>query len=413
MTTRRLFKEDVYLKEAKAKVLSKEIKDDYAFIVLDQTIFFPEGGGQSADIGTINSMSVVDVQEDGEKIVHKLMLSEEGLANLEVGSEVNLKLNWEHRFDNMQRHCGEHILTGIFYRDYKLINRGFHMGDDYMTIDLAIEDEAKELGISEINWDMCLKAELETNRVIWEDMPMITRHFDTYEEAKDEPMRKKLVVEKDITLVGIGKPEYDWGCVACCGTHPSTTGQVGMVKIFKLEPNKGMFRIYFEAGERAYKKYQSEFEILSNISKRVSAGTNDLIAKFEAQEEKTREKHAQLAALKKMVVKQESEKILEACSSKPQDDVYNYDVLTIDDLMQVAKDVCPKLPQDRIVFLVHDPSNTILLLSNGSIDCGKLVKENANIYNGKGGGSKEMARAIFDRKDYVETFIDLIEKHLR
>lgn len=416
MTTRKLFKEDVYRKEAKASITSIEIKDNKASITLDQTIFFPEGGGQSSDIGTINSIPVIDVQESSGEIVHVIQGDN---IDLKVGDEVDLLLDWEHRFDNMQRHCGEHILTGIFYRDYKLINRGFHMGDDYMTIDLAIEDKAKSIGITTVDWDMCKSAELETNKIIWQDMPMITRHFDTYEEAKNEPMRKKLAIDEDITLVGIGRVEYEWGCVACCGTHPKTTGQVGMVKIFKVEPNKGMFRLYFEAGRRAFEKYQKEFDILTNISHRVSAGSDDLISKFEAQEEKTREKHAQLAALKKLVVKQEADKILEDSSAAPQNDskdqrdVYYYDVLTIDDLMQVAKEVCPKLSQGRIVFLVHSQSNTILLLSNGNPDCGKLVKDNVGIYNGKGGGSRELARAIFNRKDYVETFIDLLKKHLQ
>lgn len=416
MTTRKLFKEDVYRKEAKASITSIEIKDNKASITLDQTIFFPEGGGQSSDIGTINSIPVIDVQESSGEIVHVIQGDN---IDLKVGDEVDLLLDWEHRFDNMQRHCGEHILTGIFFRDYKLINRGFHMGDDYMTIDLAIEDEAKSIGITTVDWDMCKSAELETNKIIWQDMPMITRHFDTYEEAKNEPMRKKLAIDEDITLVGIGRVEYEWGCVACCGTHPKTTGQVGIVKVFKVEANKGMFRLYFEAGRKAFEKYQKEFDILTNISHRVSAGSDDLISKFEAQEEKAREKHAQLAALKKLVVKQEADKILEDSSAAPQNDskdqldVYYYDVLTIDDLMQVAKEVCPKLSQGRIVFLVHSQSNTILLLSNGNPDCGKLVKDNVGIYNGKGGGSRELARAIFNRKDYVETFIDLLKKHLQ
>lgn len=407
MATRKLFKEDVYRKEAVSSIISIEIKENKAYITLDETIFFPEGGGQSSDIGTINSMSVVDVQEVDGEIVHTVILSDPN--GLSVGDKVNLSIDWNHRFDNMQRHCGEHILTGIFYRDYKVINRGFHMGDDYMTIDLAIEDEAKDAGITSIDWDMCKHAELETNKVIWQDMPMITRHFDTFDEASKEPMRKKLTIKEDITLVGIGKPEYDWGCVACCGTHPKTTGQVGMVKVFKIEPNKGMYRIYFEAGERAFKKYQEEFDVLTNISHRVSSGTEDLISKFDAQEEKNREKYSQFAALKKVVVHKEAEKIV----SSIEESTFHYNVLTIDDMMAISKEVCPLLESNRLVFLVHDPSNTVLLLSNGSVDVGTLVKENANIYNGKGGGSKELARAIFNRKDYVETFIDLIKKHLK
>ena len=235
MQTIRLFKEDVYKKEASAKVTSVAERDGKTIVTLDRTIFFPTGGGQTCDLGTIARIPVVDVYEYEDEIYHQLEDGDGTAAAhpaLAAGDEVNLELDWTRRFDNMQRHCGEHILTGIFYREWGGTNRGFHMGDDYMTIDIALEEEAR---VDSLTWEMCLEAERLTNEVITANLPMITRHFDTFEEAAKEPMRKKLTVEHDITLVGIGKPEYDWGCVACCGTHPSTTGQVGLVKIFKLE----------------------------------------------------------------------------------------------------------------------------------------------------------------------------------
>lgn len=441
MQTIRLFKEDVYKKEASAKVTSVAERDGKTIVTLDRTIFFPTGGGQTCDLGTIAGIPVVDVYEYEDEIYHQLEDGDGTAAArpaLAAGDEVNLELDWTHRFDNMQRHCGEHILTGIFYREWGGTNRGFHMGDDYMTIDIALEEESR---VDSLTWEMCLEAERLTNEVITANLPMITRHFDTFEEAAKEPMRKKLTVEHDITLVGIGKPEYDWGCVACCGTHPSTTGQVGLVKIFKLEHNKGMYRIYFEAGRRAFEKYQQQFEVLNTLCGKLSAGADDVLDKFLSLQEKNKEVRNQLHFLKKDVLAKEAESILAelsasagasasgggaACSGSaaaggvradfastgPALPVRKYSLLTLDDLVSLSREIGPSVR--KIYFLVHEPSHTVLLVSDGKkTDCGKLVKENASIYNGKGGGNQTMARAIFTKDEYVDTFIDLIEKHLR
>ena len=447
MQTIRLFKEDVYKKEASAKVTSVAERDGKTIVTLDRTIFFPTGGGQTCDLGTIAGIPVVDVYEYEDEIYHQLEGGGTAAAHpaLATGDEVTLELDWARRFDNMQRHCGEHILTGIFYREWGGINRGFHMGDDYMTIDIALEGETR---VDSLTWEMCLEAERLTNEVITANLPMITRHFDTFEEAAKEPMRKKLTVEHDITLVGIGKPEYDWGCVACCGTHPSTTGQVGLVKIFKLEHNKGMYRIYFEAGRRAFEKYQQQFEVLNTLCGKLSAGADDVLDKFLSLQEKNKEVRNQLHFLKKDVLAKEAESILAELSASAGASasggsaahpgsaaaggdaraaggaradfastgsalpVRKYSLLTLDDLVSLSREIGPSVR--KIYFLVHEPSHTVLLVSDGKkTDCGKLVKENASIYNGKGGGNQTMARAIFTKDEYVDTFIDLIEKHLR
>lgn len=414
MNTIRLFKENVYMKEADAVISSISERDGKTLVTLDRTIFFPTGGGQSCDLGRLGRFSVNDVYEFDGEVYHEIELSGEKLP--EVGDTVRLELDWSHRFDNMQRHCGEHILTGIFYREWGGINRGFHMGDDYMTIDIAFEENAKT---DTLTWEMCLEAERMANEVITADMPMLIRHFDTFDEANKEPMRKKLTIKSDITLVGIGKAEYDWGCVACCGTHPASTGQVGMIKIFKSESNKGMYRIYFEAGRRAFEKYQEQFEVLNMLCGKLSAGTEDVLEKFATLQEKNKEIRNQLHFLKKDVLAKEAEAIKAELADTVSADgankggiaVRRYDLLTLDDLLTLSREINPFI--SKIYFLVHETSHTVLLVSNGKIDCGKLVKENAAIYNGKGGGNKTMARAIFAKDEYVDTFIDLIEKHLR
>ena len=423
MRTQRLFKEDVYMKEAEAVITSlSEAKGGHTAVTLDKTIFFPTGGGQSCDKGTIAGFKVLDVYEDekADDIIHVLDCSPaEFEAVVGAGSygqgdgndassykPVSLSLNWEHRFDNMQRHCGEHILSGMFFREYGGVNRGFHMGDQYMTIDISLETMPE---FTTITWEMAKHVEECANEAIWQNQPVITRDFDTKKEAKNLPLRKALALEKDITIVCVGSVENPADCVACCGTHPSSAGQVGLIKIFKVESNKGMFRIYFEAGKRAFLKYQNELDTLTTLANSLSAGTDDVLSKYHAQVEKNKESRNQLHFLKKEVIARETADIAEALEKG--ENVRRYHILSLDDLTVLAREVSPFAK--KIAFLVHEPSCTVFLVSDGSVDCGKLVKDNAQIYGGKGGGNKTTARAIFTKEEYVDTFIDLIEKHLR
>ena len=422
MITNRLYKNDPYLRSCETQVFRSVAISGKRAVILRDSVLFPEGGGQTCDRGSLTLLyntgkelkdgqvyQVLEVYEhDGE--IYNLLDTQDDIP---LGAKCRVDLDWQRRFDNMQRHSGEHLLTGIFHREYGLTNRGFHMGDDYMTIDLALEGCAK---VNELTWDMVKNAELLANEAIYADLPINVRYYgDDYREAAKQPQRKPLTVKKDITLVGIGSDDDEWGCVACCGTHLKSCGQVGLIKCFKLEPNKGMYRIYFEAGRRAFLKYQEEMEVLHTLGRKMSAGTEDILEKYEAQSEKNREKHVQLSDLKKEILSRESERIIsalgddtDAAGALP---AWHYHILSIDDLSSMARELSPRVK--KLIFLVHDPSHTVLLVSDGTVKCGQLVRDNAAIYNGKGGGSDTFARAIFQDKDMANTFMDLLEKHLR
>ena len=423
MITDRLYKTDSYLRSCETQIFRVANVSGRKAVILKESVLFPEGGGQSSDRGTLTLLYDVGsaAPKDGQKYQVLEVYEHDGeiynlldtADDIPIGSRCRVDLDWQRRFDNMQRHSGEHLLTGIFHREYGLTNRGFHMGDDYMTIDLALEGYAK---VNELTWDMVKEAELLANEAIYQDLPIIVRYFgDNYREASKQPQRKPLSVKKDITLVGIGSNDEEWGCVACCGTHLRSCAQVGLIKCFKLEPNKGMYRIYFEAGRRAFMRYQEELEVLHTLGRKMSAGTEDILAKYDAQTEKNREKYTQLSDLKKEVFAREIARITSelsdeavAAGSIP---AWHYHILSLDDLSTMSRDLSPLVK--KLIFLVHDPSHTVLLVSDGTIKCGQLVRDNAGIYNGKGGGSDTFARAIFQSKDMAETFMDLIEKHLK
>lgn len=469
MMTTKLYQIDTYLKEWDARILAAkpapEVPGDSAkqpaggsaeaspqtcyLIQLDQTAFFPEGGGQGADHGVIQvssqgsqdvAFSVVDAQEDGDLIWHtvKPASSEKSLTNdlctiLSEGCKVHCILDWDRRFEHMQRHCGEHLLSGAFYRLFGGANHGFHMGQDYMTIDIALEDQ------SPVTLEMAHQAEMLANQAIWDDLPVSVSYFDTREKAEQLPLRKALAFDEAISIVTIGKlsetsDTEPADCVACCGTHPSTTGQVGLIKIYKVEKYKDMTRIYCDAGRKALTDYQRKHEILTNEANRYSASVEEFPEKLRIQEEKTAAIRNELHHLKKAYIESESAK-LDASLEKVGSDaagssgtmggnidsdtpviLYPLSHLSMDDAFTMAKPYMGKVRAGKFhpLLLLYVPAQTsCVLVSDGTVHCGKLVREYASFYQGKGGGNDVSARAIFTREEDVKLFADLLSKHLR
>jgi len=411
MSTTKLYQNDVYLKHWTAEITSAkkyEDKNDLWSITLNQTAFFPEGGGQSCDLGYIGSYEVIDVQEDGEQVIHTVNVPADTNVPA-VGMSLDCSLNWERRFDNMQRHCGEHILSGIFFDLFGGVNRGFHMGQDYMTIDISLEAKPE---ITQITYEMALEAELGANKVIWSNAPVTVLRFDSREEAEKMPLRKALAFDEDISIVCVGSIENAADCVACCGTHPATAGQVGVLKIYKVENYKGMFRIYFEAGQRALNDYRVKHNILTDLSNKYSSSIEDFPAKLKSQEEKLAEAKNELFHIKKAFTDNECNKLDEIISQTSETVItYNVPQLSLDDTFNMGKRYMNNC--DKLLMLYSEKDTSYILVSDGSIDCGKLVKEYASFYKGKGGGNKVSARGIFTSKDDAEMFADLVKKHLK
>lgn len=441
MMTTKLYQIDTYLKEWDARILAaKPTADGDYLIQLDQTAFFPEGGGQGADHGVIQvssqgsqdvAFSVVDAQEDGDLIWHTVCLPDpadgsseptgELCTILSEGCKVHCILDWDRRFEHMQRHCGEHLLSGAFYRLFGGANHGFHMGQDYMTIDIALEDQ------SPVTLEMTHQAEMLANQAIWDDLPVSVSYFDTREKAEQLPLRKVLAFDEAISIVTIGElsetsDTEPADCVACCGTHPSTTGQVGLIKIYKVEKYKDMTRIYCDAGRKALTDYQRKHEILTNEANRYSASVEEFPEKLRIQEEKMNAVRNELYHLKKAYIEAEKEKLdavlgdIDQSGSKTPVILYPLPHLSMDDAFTMAKSYMGNIRAGKThpLLLLYVPAQTsCVLVSDGTVHCGKLVKEYASFYQGKGGGNDVSARAIFTSDEDARLFADLLSKHLK
>lgn len=421
MTTK-LYQNNVYTQNWTTKITKCTVDSrGNSFLYMDSTAFFPEGGGQSCDVGQISftrknkkyTINVIDVQEDGDDVCHKI----EGGTIPQPGEEVSCSLDWSRRFDNMQRHCGEHILSGIFFARCGGVNRGFHMGEDYMTIDISLEEEPGDCQFerpSSIDDDILAECELMANKVIWSDAPVTVFRFDNREDAEKMPLRKRLAFDEDISIVCVGSPDNASDCVACCGTHPATAGQVGLIKIYKVEHYKGMFRVFFEAGERALKDYAAKHKMLSQLSTEYSSSIEDFPSKVKSLEQKHAETKNQLFNLKKVYLSKEQLNLNEMLQNSPTPVLFTLEHLSLDDAFTMAKNYMGKPSCQGKLILIYVPEATsFILVSDGSVDCGDLVKEYASFYKGKGGGNNTSARAIFTNEEDAMLFADLLSKHLK
>ena len=228
MLTNKLFENDAYLKTFTAQVLSCEPVKDGWEVILDRTAFYPEGGGQPCDLGTLGGARVLDVHQREGAVLHTV---DAPLAGTVTGT-----IDWDRRFDLMQQHSGEHLVSGTVHRLYGYENVGFHMGAELITIDfdglLTLEDLAR--------------VEAEVNEAIWADRETAVRYYDS-EAACDLDYRSKKAIAGTLRLVEF--PGVD-RC-ACCGTHVARTGEIGLVKLLSVVKFHQGVRVELVCGKRA------------------------------------------------------------------------------------------------------------------------------------------------------------------
>lgn len=245
--TEKLFYQDGHRSEFDAEVLNCEkIKDRYA-VILDRTVFFPEGGGQYADPGYLNDVEVLDVQEKDGIIRHMTD------TPLDVGTKVHGRINWEERFERMQQHTGEHIISGLVHQRFGYDNVGFHLGADYCTMDFNGPITPEQL--KEIEW--------EANRAVFQNLEVKVLYPDK-EELKNLDYRSKIEIEGQVRIIHI--PGYDM--CACCAPHMNTTGEIGLIKLVQMDHYKGGERIYMLCGFRALRDYrikEQNVRLISNL----------------------------------------------------------------------------------------------------------------------------------------------------
>ncbi len=247
--TQKLYEQDSFCRGFTATVLSCEQQGDTYAVVLDRTAFFPEGGGQAADGGTLGGAEVLDVQTVGDDIMHMLA------APLATGQTVEGKLDWDTRFLRMQKHTGEHIVCGIIHRLYGYENVGFHLGSEDVTLDLNGELTREQLD----------EVEELANRAVAENRAVIASYPSAQELATLDYRSKKEIdgAVRIVTIEGFDR-------CACCAPHVATTGQVGLIKLLDFIRYKGGIRIHMQCGLDALRDYRMRYTQTAAIAAALS-----------------------------------------------------------------------------------------------------------------------------------------------
>ncbi len=391
--TVKLYENNSLLKSCQAVVTAcTESKGKY-LIELDQTVFFPEGGGQLSDKGIISDAKVAHVAEKNGHILHEC---DKPLA---VGSMVEAKLDWMVRLDRMQQHLGEHILSYAFWKLFKANNVGFHMNEDNVTIDLDKEMTPEEL----------LKAEHLTNEIIWDNRPVSVNYMDSTElEAHKNEMRK--FNDKLTGILRIVSVEGADICT-CCGTHPPFTGMVGSVKIIRSDKHKNGCRVEFLCGRRALLDADKKNNILLSVAADFSAKPEQVperLAKLHKEVEELYEqlKAKTLALLERGLEDKLAEAALRADGSKLL-------VMALTDDGKESKLLMPRLMTltntVSVIFSVQSEriSYVLVLGADTSGDCRTYIKIVNEIFAGRGGGKPDCAQG---GAPYCDDWQDKLEK---
>ena len=276
METERLYEKDVHLRTFTAQVLACQAGKHGYHVVLDRTAFYPEGGGQPGDQGTLDGVAVTDVHTVDGEIVHYLE------KPLEVGATVTGVLDYDRRFALMQQHSGEHIVSGLIFSHYGLHNVGFHMGRDAVTIDFdgfLTDEQLKTL-------------ELEANQAIWADLPVEVLWPDR-ETLAQLPYRSKKVIAGAVRLVRMGSVDL----CACCGVHVTHTGEIGLIKFLSSQRFHEGVRIEMLAGAPAYAHLAAVWQQNKSVSGQLSAKpleTAKVVSKLRGDLEEAKQRAAQL-----------------------------------------------------------------------------------------------------------------------
>ena len=247
--TKRLYYEDSFKKHFTATVLECQRAQNLYAIKLDQSAFFPGGGGQPEDYGTINGQVVYKLIEEGETLCHMVE------HPFEIGQKVEGKINFSRRLDFMQQHSGEHILSGIIERLYGYSNVGFHLSEETVTADfdgILTENQIREI-------------EKLANEAIREDQAVVCKVY-TKEQLETKVFRSKKVFEHDVRVVSIGESD----CCACCGVHVKRAGQIGLIKILSAQKHRGGMRLMLKCGLRALEDYENKLNQNREISRLLS-----------------------------------------------------------------------------------------------------------------------------------------------
>jgi len=371
LRTARLYWEDSYRTEFEARVLERDATG--LRLYLDRTAFYPESGGQPCDTGWINDVAVREVVEEGELIAHVL--------EMPVTEErVRGRIRWERRFDHMQQHSGQHLLSAVVLDLFGAPTVGFHLGAEVSTIDL---------GVASLGREQIVRAEERANELVFRNLPIRARWEDAGEASELRRAVDRGGPIRIVTIEGVDR-------AACGGTHVRATGEIGPILIRKLDRAHKGVRLEFVCGLRAVRRARSDFEALTAIARTLSTGLDRAAEQAAAQaraleeSEKTRRKLALELALRR------GRELYEATPAGPDGTrcvIRRQASGKADEELRALAQGFTERAGAVFLAVFEDPPSLLLAVSeSGGWDAGAAVREALGAVGGRGGGSARMAQ---------------------
>jgi alanyl-tRNA synthetase len=377
METDKLYYKNQYKVEFEAVVRKSEQDNAGHYVVLNQTAFYPTGGGQPYDTGTLNNIRVFNVEEVEGEIRHYV----------EMPIELNVKcigeVDWDRRFDHMQQHTGQHILSAAFDNELGLKTVSFHLGKEICSIDLATENVTEE---------ELLKIEEIANQVILENYPIESK-WVTEEELRNYPLRKSVSVSENIRLVII--PDFDYN--GCGGTHPDSTGQVSTIKLLHSEKQKQLVRVFFISGKRVRKQLQEKHQVIHRLTALLSVPQEQMEEATSRILLQGKELEKTISDLKIKLTEYEANQLIEQGEQNNSNIMVKhiYQNRPISELQNLARMISQKTSNIVVLFINETDNKLQLVCARGNdleMSMNQLVKQFLPIINGKGGGSDTIAQ---------------------
>lgn len=387
---KRLYYESSYIKNFTASVTGcRERKDGRWEITLDQTAFFPEGGGQPWDTGTLGGANVLEVHERDGEVIHYTD------RPLEAGSQVEGCLDWERRFDHMQGHSGEHILTGCIHRRFGYDNVGFHMGSEEITIDfngLLTGEELDEM-------------EREANEAIYRNLP-VQILTPSPEELENMEYRSKKGLSGQVRITVI--PGVD--VCACCGTHVEHTGEVGLIKVLGMIHYKGGVRISLLCGRKALLHTAKRQKQIASLSVLLAAKQDEVPAAVERLKAEKEKLEMELSRMRQAQTEAKAAALPERSGGLA--------VFEEMDPVQLRR-YCTLLYEggkgDIVLACARRGDGCLYVLGSSKRDMRSFSKKLNGLLRGKGGGSSLMAQGTFQagEEEIRQTFEACVKEELK
>ncbi len=384
MSTHRLYYDDAYLQTFTANVLSCEPSSSVFSeagpiaaweVVLDRTAFYPTSGGQPNDLGTLGDAYILDVRDAEENIVH--------IIDREIGrGHIEAAVDWSRRFDHMQQHTGQHLLSAMFQERFGLPTVSFHLGADLCTIDLRGPEPSL---------DTLQGAQRAANEVIFQDRPVNVR-YGTAEQLAEIGVRK--VVEREGLLRAIEIESAD--LQPCGGTHVRSTGQVGFILVRRSTRIRQDWRVEFVCGARADRVASADFQLLQSLSKRLSCAPEDLMVAVEKSYSERDSHYKSLRGVLQELAEARAALLVSAAPVSAKGSRVVAELLDESDsdlLLPLATELAKR--ESVVAALFHEESGQFVLAQfpTTKADLPALLKEVFVTYKGKGGGSNDFIRA--------------------